>query len=61
MQKSEKWYPMLLQRVTKLKEIYRVKNLLNYSNWNWRTNIGQEETHTMLCLLCLEVHKSLPF
>ena len=24
-------------------------------------NIGQEEIHTMLCPLCLKVHKSLPF
>ena len=23
--------------------------------------LGQEETHIMLCPLCLEVHKSLPF
>ena len=24
-------------------------------------SIGQEEIHTMLCPLCLKVHKSLPF
>lgn len=27
----------------------------------FKVNIGQEEIHTILCLLCLKVHKSLPF